>query len=86
MKTMCWSEEKKKYGFFTMSKSAVVLYQEKQRNEMLQQYRGTVEYLLKDMSCEKIVWNSPPFVISSEVCKNEKDGTDESDLHFTKEC
>ena len=78
MKTIRWSEEKRQYGFFTMSKSAVALYQEKQRNKMLQQYRGTVEYLLKDKGCEKIEWNSPSLTISSKALKNEKDGADES--------
>ena len=73
MKTMCWSEEKHQYGFYTMSKSAVAVYQEKQRNEMLQQYRGTVEYLLQDMGCEKIVWEIPSLFIPPKVSNSKTD-------------
>ena len=62
-----WSEEKQKYEFSTMSKEAVALSMEKQRTAMIQQFRDTIEYLLKDISNEEIVWDLSLLIIPTEV-------------------
>jgi|GEM_PF-4223759 len=67
MQTMCWSEEKKKYGYFTMSKEMVALYQEKKRIALIQQFRDTIEYLLKDMGVEKMEWDSSALIAAPEA-------------------
>jgi len=82
MKTMCWSAETKKYGFYTMSKEAVVLCQENQRSEMIQQYRDTIAYLLKGMGCEKIEWDIPSINLAAEATEIEKTAADESQMNL----